>query len=408
LEHDLFPKTGIHFRDHARAASSHLLARIEASFCAGYLPWRDKRPARSSSWPARFVWLQTPGFERRFSIGCCANITAFRRESGYGVTESGIINRGLTMKKFLIATAALASVAVTAPAIAADLPVKAPPVVMPQLYNWSGFYVGFEGGAIAGVDGHYHDLFFVNNGDCFEAPQFCNDLWHPLHGGFVGGEVGFNWQPYGQRWVFGIEGDWSWSQLEESLTCEGPNTGLTTFSRFNETCGNRIDNFGTVRARIGYAFGPLGTFLAYVTGGFAWGDVQNRQGCLAAFTTPGVPCFATGGLPPAVVINPCVAPGCVPTGFPVVTDSKTHVGGAVGFGAEYGITPYLSIKGEVMWVGLGNEDHCFGIPGCRGERIINGVAVIPARVETDFVLARMGLNWRFNWFYGPGPVVARY
>ena len=48
------------------------------------------------------------------------------------------------MKKFLLGTLGL--VAMAAPALAADLPVKAPPPVLPPMYNWSGFYIGGNGG----------------------------------------------------------------------------------------------------------------------------------------------------------------------------------------------------------------------------------------------------------------------
>ncbi len=59
------------------------------------------------------------------------------------------------MKKFLIATAALASVALVGPANAADLPVKAPPVLMPVMYNWSGLYIGIEAGAVLGQNSDF-------------------------------------------------------------------------------------------------------------------------------------------------------------------------------------------------------------------------------------------------------------
>src|SRR5216684_3309569 len=142
------------------------------------------------------------------------------------------------MKKLLSATAALAFVALTAPAYAADLPVKAPPVVMPALYNWSGIYIGVEGGAVLGQRSHFFEL--------NETGSDAVDVGHPLHGGFVGGEAGFNWQAPGNRWVLGIEGDGNWSELEEALSCE-PNDALTV------SCGSRIRSFWTARGRIGYA-----------------------------------------------------------------------------------------------------------------------------------------------------------
>ena len=51
------------------------------------------------------------------------------------------------MKRFLLATLVL--VAMAAPAVAADLPArtyKAPPPVIMPVYDWSGFYIGGNGG----------------------------------------------------------------------------------------------------------------------------------------------------------------------------------------------------------------------------------------------------------------------
>src|SRR5712691_8565497 len=122
------------------------------------------------------------------------------------------------MKRLSLGIAVAAALGfVAGPVSAADLP-KAPPVVMPTLYNWSGVCIGVE--------------------------------------------AGFNWQVPGSRWVFGIEGDGQWAELEGALTCAAP--ALTSL-----TCGTKIRDFETVRARIGYAFGPRGDFLAYVTGGWA-------------------------------------------------------------------------------------------------------------------------------------------
>jgi outer membrane immunogenic protein len=294
----------------------------------------------------------------RFSGSCDQNITAFGVERGYGVTERGIINRGLTMKKFLIATAALASVALVAPANAADLPVKAPPMVMPALYNWNGLYIGVETGAVMGQKTKW----FVNEAS---TDDFSLDLGHPLHGGFVGGEVGINWQAPGSRWVFGIEGDGNWSELEESLTCE-PDDNLAA------NCGSRISSFATVRGRIGYALTPTGSFLVYVTGGGVWAHQSARVSTLL------VP-FAT------------------------FEQWQNTWGWTVGIGAEYGITPWLSLKGEVLFVDLAGKDYDF--LGCT-----IGCPDDVVTIKHNFVLARMGLNWRFNWGKGkgPGPVVARY
>src|SRR5262249_7910942 len=53
--------------------------------------------------------------------------------------------RGVIMKKFILRTAALSPVGLVNVASASDLPVKAPPIV-PVVYNWTGCYIGANGG----------------------------------------------------------------------------------------------------------------------------------------------------------------------------------------------------------------------------------------------------------------------
>jgi len=269
------------------------------------------------------------------------------------------------MKKLLSATAALAFVALTAPANAADLPVKAPPIAMPVMYNWSGIYIGVEAGAVMGQRTRWTEIDPVAEGHTDESV----DIGHPLHGGFVGGEAGFNWQS--GRWVFGIEGDGNWAELEEALTCE--NDALSGGVDLSKTCGSRIRAFYTARGRIGYALGPTGSFLVYVTGGGVWASQSARIGTLT---------------PPFVTFE----------------QWKNTAGWTAGMGAEYGITPWLTLKGEVLYVDLAGKDY--DLTGCGS--VISDCE--HTHIQHSFVMARMGLNWLFNWGKGkgPGPVVARY
>jgi len=79
----------------------------------------------------------------------------------------------------------------------------------------------------------------------------------------------------------------------------------------------------------------------------------------------------------------------------------------VGGGAEWGITPYLSLKGEVLYVDL--NEHTFSTVGC-GTVAREDICDDPLKIKHTFILARMALNWRFDWGKGkgPAPVVARY
>lgn len=49
------------------------------------------------------------------------------------------------MKKFLLASVALAAIA--GPAMAADMPIKAPPPPPVVYYDWTGAYIGFNAGS---------------------------------------------------------------------------------------------------------------------------------------------------------------------------------------------------------------------------------------------------------------------
>src|SRR5947199_3542853 len=103
------------------------------------------------------------------------------------------------MRRVLLTTVALLAVAATA-AMAADLPRAMPakaPAYVPVGYNWTGFYLGINGGYAWGRS-RWNS--FAGNAD-------------PA-GGMVGGTVGYNWQALGSPWVFGLEGDIDWANLK--------------------------------------------------------------------------------------------------------------------------------------------------------------------------------------------------
>jgi outer membrane immunogenic protein len=152
------------------------------------------------------------------------------------------------MKKLLLASVGLLALGL-ASASAADMArpaYKAPAYVPPPLYNWTGFYVGINGG---GAFGHSS----VSN--VFGSQGFNVD------GGLVGGTLGYNWQT--GPWVLGIEGDIDWADISGDTS-----SGLCA----GGTCSIKNDWLATVRGRVGYAFDR---FMPYVTGGGAFGDVKT-------------------------------------------------------------------------------------------------------------------------------------
>ena len=83
------------------------------------------------------------------------------------------------MKKLVLAGAAVAAL-IAGPAMAADLPVKAPPIV--PVYDWTGFYVGINGG-----------YSFGRSETDFNFPGFpiVSGKFN-LNGGLAGGQAGYN------------------------------------------------------------------------------------------------------------------------------------------------------------------------------------------------------------------------
>ncbi|MET0632566.1 MAG: hypothetical protein ABWY92_17050, partial [Xanthobacteraceae bacterium] len=102
------------------------------------------------------------------------------------------------MKKLLLAGIALT--ALLAPAMAADMPVKARPAPLPPPPDWSGFYVGVHGGYGWKKDRFFSDecQFFCGKGVValngpVSEPHIIIDGINPK-GGVFGAHAGYNWQ----------------------------------------------------------------------------------------------------------------------------------------------------------------------------------------------------------------------
>jgi outer membrane immunogenic protein len=147
------------------------------------------------------------------------------------------------MKRVLFALVSLA--ALTGTAAAADLPRPAPapyykaPAALP-VYNWTGFYIG------------------INGGGGFGRSTWDTTGGFNTSGGLVGGTLGYNWQA-GQA-VFGLEGDIDWADING-----------TTNNACPLGCKTSDSWLSTVRGRLGYA---ADRFMPYITGGAAFGNIK--------------------------------------------------------------------------------------------------------------------------------------
>ncbi len=228
--------------------------------------------------------------------------------------------------------------AATAADMPANFPVKAP--IRSVIYDWTGFYVG----------GHF------GYGDASFGPD-TNPF--PLQGallphsptGLIGGfQMGYNRQ-LTNRVVLGVEADASFTSP--------PDGAALTPAPFNTT----LDYVGTVRGRIGYAFGR---WMPYVTGGFAWGHTHVNINADPANTSD-------------------------------IVSSVGHyqTGWTTGLGLEFAVSGNWSAKLEYDHVDLSRQTYdlnAFGLPG---------VNVDP---RVDFV--KFGLNYRFGDTPWTAPVAA--
>src|SRR6202022_2825596 len=166
-----------------------------------------------------------------------------------------------------------------------------------------------------------------------------------IKGGFGGGTVGFNYQAPGSMFVFGVEADAAWSDLNHSETI----FGLVGAKE-------RIKSFGSVTGRVGIA---VDTLLLYGKGGYAWAENEFSASAL--------------GL--------------------TLSDSRFHSGWTVGGGAEWAFAGPWSAKAEYMFARYDSQNY------------FTSIAPPGVSFGMDVHTVKAGINYRFNW---GGPVVAKY
>ena len=241
------------------------------------------------------------------------------------------------MKKLIAAAAATIVLGLAAPASAADLAArpytKAPPMVA-AIYDWSGFYIGVNGGW--GTSRNCWD--FTDPSGVFIATEGC----HNATGGVLGGQIGYRAQ-FRSR-VFGVEAQGDWANLHGSNVSEA-------FPPFvNES---RIAALGLLTGQIGYAFN---NFLIYAKGGAAVTKthyITTAGGVLAA-TAP----------------------------------DQTRWGGTVGGGIEWGFAPNWSVAVEYDHLFMGNDAVTFPASAIAVTRSDN--------IRQDVDMGTVRVNYRFG------------
>jgi len=164
--------------------------------------------------------------------------------------------------------AGIIAAAIATPAMAADmgLPLKAPPV--PYVPDWSGVYVGLEGGYGWGQQDIDATFPFVSGGTLTIPTGKVSIGSINQDGGLFGGFVGA--QKQWNNWVLGVEANFDGADINGSTTGTGGSIGPRHAEVFADSvvANSKIDELGSVRAKIGYQ--PVQNWLVYGTGGLAF------------------------------------------------------------------------------------------------------------------------------------------
>ena len=274
----------------------------------------------------------------------------------------GANDRIAIMRKPFIG-AALAALIGT-PVFAADMLVISPPA---PAYSWGGFYVGgnvgwlgIEGVGLSRTPADGNTSAFL--GLC-SAAGACPTSIGSAQGNAVtgGGQFGFNWQV--QNWVVGLEADVGASGANAS---GHTNVQVAPFAPYSATQNIKENEFGTIRGRAGLLLTP--TFLAYVTGGFAWASTKQS----------------------------------LAIGFPSLAETaggaaaSTAIGGTVGAGLEWALGDRWSVAGEYLYARLGANSLSFqtaplgagctpgGVPSCQLNVSESGFSNNVARLKLNY------------------------
>ena len=252
--------------------------------------------------------------------------------------------------KIASALGALSLAAVASQANAADLAArpytKAPPMIA-TIYDWSGFYIGANGGY-----GSSRNCWNQVAGFAAGVAEGCHDAT----GAVAGGQIGYRWQS--SAFVFGLEGQGNWADLSGQ-------SASTVAGVANRT---RVDAFGLITGQVGYAWNNA---LLYAKGGAAVTSNRYRG-------------IGTGGL----------------AGAEFDGANDTRWGAAVGVGLEYGFAPNWSVGIEYDHLFMGRHDVTLTSNGALAP-VGTFSRTDSIKQDVDLITAR--INYRFG-----GPVIAKY
>jgi outer membrane immunogenic protein len=273
------------------------------------------------------------------------------------------------MKMLIIATVAGAVLA-SGSAMAADLPLKAPP---PVTYSWTGFYIGGN----AGYGWGRSDLDTTAAGPTYPPGYFAATSLPAInaagqgsvdpHSFVGGGQLGYNWQT--GSIVAGLEADFDYFRMNASRAVSGIYPCCIANSPFTLAQSVSTNWLFTARPRLGWA---VNNWLFYATGGVAVTDLSSSQSFTDAYLS---------------TINAGES----------FSASSTRAGWVAGAGIEYGVSRNWSLRAEYLHVDFGSVSG-------TGAMVPNAVLIAQgntapnpfnhsANLTADIL--RLGINYRF-------------
>ena len=262
----------------------------------------------------------------------------------------------MRMNYKLLSACLLASAALVGPACAQDT--TAP---------WTGFYAGVNLGGAWQTTCSSWVATAPDGGASFTGGN-C-----PGSGHFVGGgQVGYNYQMGSV--VFGLEGDiGGGTSVSNNVTRTTAGTDEIPGGTYSANGWGTPGVIGTVRARIGYAFGPA---LVYATGG----------GVFAGSSSGGTISYTPIG-------------GTSPTATFSGGGSGTRTGWTLGGGLEYKVTQHWSVKAEDLFANFGNlgspPSSCVDVDGGETCGTFSNVTFKASNNAGNYNTFRVGVNYMF-------------
>jgi outer membrane immunogenic protein len=202
-----------------------------------------------------------------------------------------------------------------------------------QMFNWTGFYIGVNGG-YAWADGSARITENTNN--TVHSRSLDLDSW------FAGLQAGLNFR--NGNYVWGLEGDVQWA--------DGSDSSVITYADGPGNVSAQLDWFATLRGRVGALNGPV---LYYITGGAAWQGSRFN-----VFIPFDVTQAAFSG--------------------------KPKMGWVAGAGAEWVVGGNWTAKFEYQYLDFGART--VSALGTGGE-------IVTGRFKLDIHTVRLGLNLQF-------------